>query len=80
MHGKSTPLDPVNRISSLIFSLQCLSASEDSSMIYVAVGFGFFVEMTHDEALRFIEKKTSQLTMSVHILFFCVCFFYLLLD
>lgn len=35
---------------------------EDSSRIYVAVGFGFFVEMTHDEALRFIEKKTSQLT------------------
>ncbi|XP_037335651.1 protein UXT [Pungitius pungitius] len=35
---------------------------EDSSRIFVAVGFGFFVEMTHDEALRFIEKKTSQLT------------------
>lgn len=35
---------------------------EDSSRIYVAVGYGFFVEMTHDEALRFIEKKTSQLT------------------
>lgn len=34
-------------------------------MIYVAIGFGFFVEMTHDEALRFIEKKTSQLTKSV---------------
>lgn len=35
---------------------------EDSSRIYVAVGYGFFVEMTHDEALRFIDKKTSQLT------------------
>ncbi|XP_061591682.1 protein UXT [Cololabis saira] len=35
---------------------------EDPSRIFVAVGFGFFVEMTHDEALRFIEKKTSQLT------------------
>lgn len=34
----------------------------DSSRIFVSVGFGFFVEMTHDEALRFIEKKTSQLT------------------
>lgn len=31
----------------------------------MAVGYGFFVEMTHEEALRFIEKKTSQLTMSV---------------
>ncbi|XP_037541007.1 protein UXT [Nematolebias whitei] len=34
----------------------------DSSRIFVAVGFGFFVEMTHAEALRFIDKKTSQLT------------------
>ncbi|XP_040921764.1 protein UXT [Toxotes jaculatrix] len=35
---------------------------EDASRIFVAVGYGFFVEMDHDEALRFIEKKTSQLT------------------
>ncbi|XP_051282748.1 protein UXT [Dicentrarchus labrax] len=35
---------------------------EDSSRIFVAVGYGFFVEMTPDEALRFIDKKTSQLT------------------
>ncbi|KAM4563953.1 protein UXT [Odontesthes bonariensis] len=35
---------------------------EDSSSVFVAVGFGFFVEMTHDEALRFIDRKTSQLT------------------
>ncbi|XP_020515627.1 protein UXT [Labrus bergylta] len=35
---------------------------EDSSRIFVAVGYGFFVEMTHDEALKFIDKKTSQLT------------------
>lgn len=35
---------------------------EDASRICVAVGYGFFVEMTHDEALRFIDKKTSQLT------------------
>uniref|UniRef100_A0A8D3AU43 Protein UXT n=1 Tax=Scophthalmus maximus TaxID=52904 RepID=A0A8D3AU43_SCOMX len=35
---------------------------EDSSMIFVAVGYGFFVEMNHDEALRFIDKKTTQLT------------------
>ncbi|XP_010751925.1 protein UXT [Larimichthys crocea] len=35
---------------------------EDSSRIFVAVGYGFFVEMTHEEALRFIDKKTNQLT------------------
>lgn len=35
---------------------------EDMTRIFVAVGYGFFVEMNHDEALRFIDKKTSQLT------------------
>ncbi|XP_034027751.1 protein UXT [Thalassophryne amazonica] len=35
---------------------------EDVSRIFVAVGYGFFVEMNHDEALHFIEKKTNQLT------------------
>nr|XP_057940955.1 protein UXT [Doryrhamphus excisus] len=35
---------------------------EDSSRIFVLVGFGFFVEMDHSEALCFIDKKTSQLT------------------
>ena len=35
---------------------------EDSSKIFVAVGYGFFVELTHAEALKFIEKKTNQLT------------------
>ncbi|XP_064156660.1 protein UXT [Anguilla rostrata] len=35
---------------------------QDSSRIFVAVGYGFFVELTLPEALKFIEKKTSQLT------------------
>ena len=38
-------------------------SSDDATMIYVSVGFGFFVEFTHDEALRFIEKKTEHLTL-----------------
>ncbi|KAM4610420.1 protein UXT isoform 1-T1 [Polymixia lowei] len=41
---------------------------EDSSKIFVAVGYGFFVEMTHTEALRFIDKKTSQLTAFTELL------------
>lgn len=36
---------------------------DDPSRIMVAVGFGFFVEMTHHEALRFIDRKTDQLTL-----------------
>ncbi|KAJ8393509.1 hypothetical protein AAFF_G00059820 [Aldrovandia affinis] len=35
---------------------------QESSKIFVAVGYGFFVELTLPEALKFIEKKTAQLT------------------
>ena len=31
-------------------------------MIFVSVGFGFFVEFTLDEALGFIDKKATLLT------------------
>uniref|UniRef100_A0A3Q3WUZ8 Protein UXT n=1 Tax=Mola mola TaxID=94237 RepID=A0A3Q3WUZ8_MOLML len=41
---------------------------EDSSRIFVAIGYGFFVEMTYEEALQFIEKKTSQLTAFAELL------------
>ncbi|CAN2389214.1 Prefoldin subunit [Pristimantis euphronides] len=34
----------------------------DSSMIFVALGFGFFAELTLDEAVKFIEKKNKMLT------------------
>lgn len=34
----------------------------DASKIFVSVGFGFFVEFTHSEALRFIDKKVDHLT------------------
>ncbi len=34
----------------------------DASRIFVAVGFGFFVEFTHQEALDFVEKKVGHLT------------------
>ncbi|XP_041459176.1 protein UXT homolog [Lytechinus variegatus] len=35
---------------------------QDPSMIFVHVGFGFFVEFTLKEALKFIDKKTKHLT------------------
>ncbi|XP_031422006.1 protein UXT [Clupea harengus] len=40
----------------------------DATKIFVAVGYGFFVEFTHAEALKFIEKKTSQLTAYSEVL------------
>nr|XP_033780132.1 protein UXT isoform X1 [Geotrypetes seraphini]XP_033780140.1 protein UXT isoform X1 [Geotrypetes seraphini]XP_033780151.1 protein UXT isoform X1 [Geotrypetes seraphini] len=36
----------------------------DSSRIFMAVGYGFFAELTLEEALRFIEKKSKLLTGS----------------
>ncbi|KAJ8015967.1 hypothetical protein DPEC_G00002200 [Dallia pectoralis] len=41
---------------------------EDSSKIFVAVGYGFFVELTHLEALKFIAKKTNQLKTHTEVL------------
>ncbi|XP_030829263.1 protein UXT homolog [Strongylocentrotus purpuratus] len=35
---------------------------QDASMIFVQIGFGFFVEFTLKEALKFIDKKTKLLT------------------
>ncbi|XP_072536911.1 protein UXT [Salminus brasiliensis] len=40
----------------------------DASKIFVAVGYGFFVELTLPEALKFIEKKTKQLTEYTEVL------------
>lgn len=56
-----TCLDPVLQFFKLVLVLDSLFRSSPS-VIYVSVGFGFFVEFTLDEALRFIEKKTAFLT------------------
>lgn len=42
--------------------------SPDASMIYVKVGFGFFLEMTHDETLAFIEKKVAMINSKIEVL------------
>lgn len=34
----------------------------NQSKTFIAIGYGFFLEMTHDEALKFIKKKTESLT------------------
>ena len=39
----------------------CQAKVPDTSLVCVAIGFGFFVEMTLDEAAAFIKKKTQQL-------------------
>ena len=36
--------------------------SPDTSRIYVALGYGFFLELTLAEALKFIDRKSNLLT------------------
>jgi prefoldin alpha subunit len=38
---------------------------EDTSKINIAIGYGFFLEMTLSEALQFIEKKLGQLNKNI---------------
>ena len=38
---------------------------EDCSKIFVAVGYGFFLEMKLDECIRFVDKKVKQLDILV---------------
>ena len=40
----------------------CQARITDPSKILVSVGYGFYVEFTLDEALKFVEKKCNQLT------------------
>ena len=42
----------------------CQAKVPDTSLVCVAIGFGFFVEMTLEEAAAFIKKKTEQLGVS----------------
>lgn len=35
--------------------------SDDPSRIFVKIGFGFFLEMTHPEALSFISRRVTAL-------------------
>jgi prefoldin subunit 5 len=32
-------------------------SSNDTSRLLVSIGFGFFVELTHDETLTFVDKR-----------------------
>ena len=40
----------------------CQAEVRDTRMILVAVGYGFFVEFTLDEAMKFVDKKVEHLT------------------
>ena len=59
----SSFLDLMRRISMLAITIYFHHFFRpDVSYIYVCVGYGFYVQFTLPEALRFIEKKSRQLT------------------
>lgn len=41
--------------------------SLDVFMIYVKVGFGFFLEMIYEEVLVFIEKKVFMINFKIEV-------------
>eukprot|EP00069_Balaena_mysticetus_P001712 bmy_15684T0 len=50
------------QLRNVIERLQVKMPGPDTSRIYVALGYGFFLELTLAEALRFIDRKSSLLT------------------
>nr|CAG4635235.1 EOG090X0MWD [Alona affinis] len=40
----------------------------DVSKVFVSIGFGFFLELTHEEALSFVTKKVDLLTLRIKAL------------
>ncbi|CAB1336012.1 unnamed protein product [Coregonus sp. 'balchen'] len=66
--GKTSIDEKVLQYETFISDVLKRDLEEDSSKIFVAVGYGFFVELTHSEALKFIEKKTNQLTTHTEVL------------
>jgi len=57
-----TKLDKVTTKVDLGCNFYVKALVPDTSRIYVAIGYGFHLEMTLPEALNFIEKKNAQLT------------------
>lgn len=46
---------------------------DDVSFVYIAIGYGFFLQMKFNEALKFIEKKTKILNQEADELNVKVC-------
>lgn len=38
----------------------------NANRIFIAIGYGFYLEMTFDEALRFIEKKSKSINETIN--------------
>lgn len=58
---KQTSAGEIKALSDLGCNFYCKAKVLDTSKIYVEVGLGFFVELTLDEAHRFVEKKLEMI-------------------
>jgi prefoldin alpha subunit len=57
--------EPLKTMVDLGANFYCKAKVQDPSKIFVAVGYGFFVEFTLDEAMGFIDKKVALLSDKV---------------
>ena len=55
------PGEPLKTKVDLGCNFYCQARVPDPTKIFVSVGLGFFVELTLDEALKFISKKDGEL-------------------
>ena len=58
---KQTPTGEMKALSDLGCNFYCKAKVLDTSKMCVEVGLGFFVELTLDEAHRFVERKLEML-------------------
>ena len=56
------PGEPLKTKVDLGCNFYCQARVADPTKIFVSIGLGFFLELTLDEALKFIEKKYTELS------------------
>ena len=61
LQGDGVPTTHLKTMVDLGCNFYSKAVVPDPSRVCVAVGFGFFVEFSHEEALRFIDKKVVHL-------------------
>lgn len=65
---KQTPTGEIKALSDLGCNFYCKAKVLDTSKIFVEVGLGFFVELTLDQALDFVDKKLKRIRSDCEVI------------
>ena len=60
-HADQTPPPPLKTLVDLGENFYVRARVPDTKHLFVCVGYGFFVELSHEETLSFVGKKVDQL-------------------